>query len=72
MSTSIIIQPVIRSLVSAKGPSVTGGRRAMTPLFWTYVGLYGKFDLDMSTYLDLGHPICVSKPLCRASVVQAG
>jgi TnpA family transposase len=29
-------------------------RRALTPLFWTHVNLYGKFDLDMSTRLDLG------------------
>ena len=29
-------------------------RRALTPLFWTHVTLYGKFDLDMSTHLDLG------------------
>ncbi|MDT4929671.1 MAG: hypothetical protein QOF92_2538, partial [Pseudonocardiales bacterium] len=28
-------------------------RRALTPLFWTHVNLYGKFDLDMSTRLDL-------------------
>jgi hypothetical protein len=29
---------------------------ALTPLFWTHVNLYGKFDLDMSTRLDLGLP----------------
>jgi hypothetical protein len=28
-------------------------RGALTPLFWTHVNLYGKFDLDMSTRLDL-------------------
>jgi hypothetical protein len=28
-------------------------RRALTPLFWTHVNLYGKFDLDMTTRLDL-------------------
>jgi hypothetical protein len=28
-------------------------RRALTPLFCTHVNLYGKFDLDMSTRLDL-------------------
>jgi len=32
-------------------------RRALIPLFWTHVNLYGKFDLDMSTRLDLcRHP----------------
>jgi hypothetical protein len=29
-------------------------RRALTPLFWTHVNLYGKFDLDMDTHIDLG------------------
>jgi hypothetical protein len=28
-------------------------RRALTPLFWTHVNLYSKFDLDMTTRLDL-------------------
>jgi TnpA family transposase len=28
-------------------------RRALTPLFWTHVNLYGRFDLDMDTHLDL-------------------
>jgi hypothetical protein len=29
-------------------------RRALTPLFWTHINPYGKFDLDMSTRLDFG------------------
>jgi TnpA family transposase len=39
-------------------------RRALTPLFWTLVNLYGKFDLDMSTRLDLAAltPIAVTAP----------
>lgn len=28
-------------------------RRALTPLFWTHINLYGKFDLDMNALLDL-------------------
>ncbi|MGH3718429.1 MAG: hypothetical protein ACRDRI_06205 [Pseudonocardiaceae bacterium] len=28
-------------------------RRALTPLFWTHINLYGKFELDMSNFLDL-------------------
>jgi hypothetical protein len=28
-------------------------RRALTPLFWTHVSLYGRSDLDMDTHLDL-------------------
>jgi hypothetical protein len=31
-------------------------RRALTPLFWTHINLYGHFDLDMSTHLDLDLP----------------
>jgi len=31
-------------------------RRALIPLFWTHVNLYGKFDLDMSTRLNLLAP----------------
>jgi hypothetical protein len=47
-------------------------RRALTPLFWTHVNLYGKFDLDMSTRLDLGprRPSTTSPPL--ADAVGAG
>ena len=29
-------------------------RRALTPLLWNHVNLYGKFDLDMTTRLDFG------------------
>lgn len=29
-------------------------RRALSPLFWSHVNLYGKFDLDMTTRLDFG------------------
>ena len=28
-------------------------RRALTPLSWTHVNLYGRFDLDMDTHLNL-------------------
>jgi hypothetical protein len=28
-------------------------RRALTALFWSHVNLYGRFELDMSTHLDL-------------------
>ncbi|MFN2506059.1 MAG: Tn3 family transposase [Acidimicrobiales bacterium] len=28
-------------------------RRALTPLFWSHVNLYGRFSIDMSTHLDL-------------------
>ncbi|WP_369228035.1 Tn3 family transposase [Streptomyces sp. R39] len=33
-------------------------RRALSPLFWTHVNPYGRFELDMSNRLDL-HPAAV-------------
>jgi hypothetical protein len=35
-------------------------RRALTPLFWTHVNLYGRFDLDMDTRLDLDQALAAS------------
>ncbi|WUB83779.1 transposase [Streptomyces platensis] len=29
-------------------------RRALSPLFWTHVNPYGRFELDMNRHLDLG------------------
>ncbi|WP_326688616.1 MULTISPECIES: hypothetical protein [unclassified Streptomyces] len=29
-------------------------RRALSPLFWTHVNPYGRFELDMDSRLDLG------------------
>ena len=31
-------------------------RRALTPLFWSHVNLYGKLSLDMDRHLDLDLP----------------
>jgi hypothetical protein len=31
----------------------TDDRRALSPLFWTHVNLYGRFSIDMNTHLDL-------------------
>lgn len=28
-------------------------RRALSPLFWTHVNLYGRFSLNMQSHLDL-------------------
>ncbi|MFD4029535.1 Tn3 family transposase [Streptomyces sp. NPDC058637] len=36
-------------------------RRGLSPLFWTHVNPYGRFDLDMSCRLDL-----VTAPWCPA------
>ncbi|MFE0930604.1 Tn3 family transposase [Streptomyces mutabilis] len=29
-------------------------RRALSPLYWTHVNPYGRFELDMNSRLDLG------------------
>ncbi len=34
----------------------TPDRRALTPLFWSHVNLYGKLSLDMDRHLDLDLP----------------
>ena len=31
-------------------------QRALTPLFWTHINPYGRFQLDMTTRLDLTQP----------------
>jgi hypothetical protein len=31
-------------------------RRALTPLFWSHVNLYGKLSLDLDHHLDLELP----------------
>ena len=31
-------------------------QRALTPLFWTHINPYGRFQLDMTTRLDLERP----------------
>ena len=36
-------------------------RRALTPLFWSHVNLYGRFDLDMTTRIDFG-PLLAGVP----------
>lgn len=33
-------------------------RRALTPLFWSNVGLHGRFELDLDTRLDYGRGPC--------------
>ncbi|MGH3546741.1 MAG: Tn3 family transposase [Pseudonocardiaceae bacterium] len=45
-------------------------RRALTPLFWTHVNLYGKFDLDMTTRLDLG--VLLATPVTPAGADSHG
>ncbi len=31
-------------------------QRALTPLFWTHINPYGRFQLDLTTRLDLTQP----------------
>lgn len=48
---------MLQTVLSEKDWAATmteSDRRALTPLFWSHVNLYGRFDLDMSTRLDLG------------------
>ncbi|WP_405985697.1 Tn3 family transposase [Streptomyces sp. NBC_00872] len=37
-------------------------RRALSPLFWTHVNPYGRFELDMNSHLDLDLPIRATVP----------
>ena len=53
LSTSITIQPAIRSLVSANGPSVTGGRPS--PPYWT------KVPSGASDWLSTNSPVSSSR-----------
>ncbi|MCX4506181.1 transposase [Streptomyces anulatus] len=37
-------------------------RRALSPLFWTHVNPYGRFELDMNAHLDLVAAVAASVP----------
>lgn len=37
-------------------------RRALSPLFWTHVNPYGRFELDMNSRLDLDLAVAVTVP----------
>lgn len=37
-------------------------RRALSPLFWTHVNPYGRFELDMNSRLDLELAAAVTVP----------
>lgn len=37
-------------------------RRALSPLFWTHVNPYGRFELDMNSRLDLDLSIRTTVP----------
>jgi hypothetical protein len=48
-----MIQIVLRDPEWRK--KLTGAdRRGLSALFWAHLNLYGRFELDMSNYLDLG------------------
>ncbi|MFI1177211.1 Tn3 family transposase [Streptomyces melanogenes] len=46
-------------------------RRALSPLFWTHVNLYGRFELDMNNRLDLALGAAVPGPRA-APYAEAG
>jgi TnpA family transposase len=47
MLQTVLEQPTFRASI---GPAE---RRALSPLFWTHINPYGRFQLDMDTRLDL-------------------
>ncbi|GAA0699916.1 hypothetical protein GCM10010193_63270 [Kitasatospora atroaurantiaca] len=48
-------------------------RRALSPLFWTHVNPYGRFELDMNSRLDLGpQPTVPGQRVAEEEPVAAG
>ena len=43
-------------------PLTEADRRALSPLFWTHVNPYGRFELDMNSRLDLGLSVRATLP----------
>ncbi|MFJ4008019.1 Tn3 family transposase [Streptomyces sp. NPDC090023] len=41
---------------------IDADRRALSPLFWTHVNPYGRFELDMTSNLDLVAAVAASVP----------
>ena len=50
---TILIQAVLRDPAWRDRLTDTGPR-GLFALFWTHLNLYGRFELDMNTHLDLG------------------
>lgn len=46
-------------------------RRALSPLFWTHVNPYGRFELDMNSRLDLELAAAVTVPGPRSPQSEA-
>jgi TnpA family transposase len=49
---TILVQRVLEQ--PAWAARLADDRRALSPLFWSHVNLYGRFTLDMDSHLDLG------------------
>ncbi|MGH9223222.1 MAG: Tn3 family transposase, partial [Acidimicrobiales bacterium] len=49
---TLLVQEVLKDPVWADRLS-DDDRRALSPLFWSHVNPYGRFDLDMTAHLDL-------------------
>ncbi|MEU8927946.1 Tn3 family transposase [Kitasatospora sp. NPDC048545] len=47
-------------------------RRGLSPLFWTHVNPYGRFELDMNSRLDLATAPVVTVPGQRSGQPAAG
>lgn len=50
---TIMIQIVLRD-PAWRDQLTDTDRRGLSALFWTHLNLYGRFELDMNTHLDLG------------------
>ena len=58
---TIMIQIVLRD-PAWRDRLTDADRRGLSALFWTHVNLYGRFELDMDTHLDLGPPAASQSP----------
>ncbi|MEV0039818.1 hypothetical protein [Streptomyces sp. NPDC050804] len=55
-----------------RGAEITDAdRRALSPLFWTHVNPYGRFELDMNSRLDLDLSLRVAVPGPRTGQPEA-
>ncbi|GAA4803100.1 hypothetical protein [Streptomyces ziwulingensis] len=56
----LFIQLVQR--INTRAEKKDADRRALSPLFWTHVNPYGRFELDMNSHLDLVAAVAASVP----------
>ncbi|MER7442826.1 Tn3 family transposase [Micromonospora avicenniae] len=49
---TLLLQNILSEEIWQKRPT-DANRRALSPLFWTHVNPYGRFEPDMNSHLDL-------------------